>query len=79
MLLFQIVQKECEKDKYTKQMEGIFISLRNLNVIYGSWMVVEFDGFFFVQLPKGYSGHAYSTSALILLEYILYGAVNTML
>ena len=44
MLLFQIVQKECEKDKYTKQMEGIFISLRNLNVIYGSWMVVEFDG-----------------------------------
>lgn len=47
MLLFQIVQKECEKDKYTKQMEGIFISLRNLNVIYGSWMVVEFDGFFF--------------------------------
>lgn len=47
MLLFQIVQKECEKDKYIKQMEGIFISLRNLNVIYGSWMVVEFDGFFF--------------------------------
>lgn len=28
-------------------MEGIFISLRNLNVIYGSWVEVEFDGVFF--------------------------------
>lgn len=53
MLLFQIVQKECEKDTYTKQMEGIFISLRNLNVIYGSWMVVEFDGFFLYSYLKG--------------------------
>lgn len=43
----------------------------------GWWL--NLMGFFFVQLPKGYSGHAYSTSALILLEYILYGAVNTML
>lgn len=58
-------------------MEDIFISLRNLNVIYGSWRLNLMG--FFVRLSKGYSGHAYSTAALILLEYILYGAVNTVL
>lgn len=33
---------------------------------------------FLVQLPKGYGGHAYSTSAPILLESILYVAANTV-
>lgn len=73
MPVFHMFWKDCAKDKYREQMEDIFICLSSLNLSYESWMEVEFDAFFLVQLPIRYSGHASSTSP-VLLECILYVA-----